>query len=85
MGQMSVVEAIVIAIGYIVASGLISLMWGYLFFKTGNLWASWLAHTMNNSTMNLLHTVTAEGFDLGFMIRMGVLSFLALLTLFPIK
>jgi len=85
MDQMSAVEAIVIAIGYIVASGLIGLVWGYLFFKTGNLWAPWLAHTMNNSTMNLLHTVTAEGYDFGFMIRMGVLPFVALLMIFPIK
>ena len=85
LGQMSAVEAMVIAMGYIVASGLIGLFWGYLFFKTGNLWAPWIAHTMNNSAMNLLHTVTVEGFDFGFMIRMGILPFVALMMIFPIK
>jgi len=40
---------------------------------------------MNNSIMNLLHTVTTEGFDSGFMIRMSVFPFIALLTLFLIK
>ena len=85
LGQMSASEAIINAIGYIFASAIIGLVWGYLFLKTNNLWAPWLAHTINNSTMNLLHTVTAQGFDSGFMIRMSAVTFVALLTLFPIK
>jgi len=84
-GQMSASEAIIYAIGYIFASVIIGLVWGYLFLKTNNLWAPWFAHTINNSTMNLLHTVTAQGFDSGFMIRMSAVTFVALLTLFPIK
>ena len=85
LGQMSASEAIVFAMGYIFLSAIIGLVWGYLFLKTNNLWAPWFAHTMNNSTMNLLHTVTAQGFDSGFMIRMSVFPFIALLTLFLIK
>jgi hypothetical protein len=85
LGQMSVSEAIVFAMGYIFLSAIIGLVWGYLFLKTNNLWAPWFAHTMNNSIMNLLHTVTTEGFDSGFMIRMSVFPFIALLTLFLIK
>jgi membrane protease YdiL (CAAX protease family) len=85
LGQMSASEAIVFAIGYIFLSAIIGLVWGYLFLKTNNLWAPWFAHTMNNSTMNLLHTVTVEGFDSGFMIRMTVFPFITLLTLSLIK
>jgi len=85
LGQMSASEAIVFAIGYIFLSAIIGLVWGYLFLKTNNLWAPWFAHTINNSTMNLLHTVTAQGFDSGFMIRMSVFPFIALMTLFLIK
>ena len=85
IGQMSALQAITVAIGYIFISGIIGLVWGYLFLKTNNLWAPWFAHTINNSTFNLLHTVTAQGFDSGFMIRMSVFPFVALLTLFLIK
>ena len=85
MGQMSASEAIISAIGYIFASGIIGLVWGYLFLKTNNLWAPWFAHTINNSTMNLLHTVIAQRFDFGFMIRMSAVTFVAPLSLFLIK
>jgi|Deesub1362A_J573_1020465.scaffolds.fasta_scaffold00005_321 hypothetical protein len=85
IGQMSALQAVTIAIGYILTSGIIGLAWGYLFLKTNNLWAPWFAHTINNSTFNLLHTVAAQGFDSGFMIRMSVFPFTALLTMLLIK
>ena len=85
LDQMSVQEAIFASFAYILSSGIIALVWGYLFLKTGNLWAPWLAHTLNNSTMNLVHTVTSEGYDAGFMIRNGVLPFIGLLTLFLVR
>jgi len=85
IGQMSALQATTIATGYVFISGIIGLVWGYLFLKTNNLWAPWFAHTINNSTFNLLHIVTAQGLDSGFMIRMGVFPFIALLTLPLIK
>ena len=81
MEQMSAQEAIFTSVGYILSSGLIALVWGYLFLKTGSLWTPWFAHTMSNSVMNLLHTVTAQGFDTGFLLRMSILPFIALSTL----
>jgi membrane protease YdiL (CAAX protease family) len=39
------------------------LAYGYLFLKTDNLWAPWIAHTINNTTLNLLHIRTAAGLD----------------------
>ena len=83
--QMSIQEAIFASIGYIFSSGIIALVLGYLFLKTGNLWAPWLAHTINNTILNLVHTVSSEGYNPGFMVRMGVLPFIALLTLFLIQ
>jgi membrane protease YdiL (CAAX protease family) len=41
------------------------LAYGYLFLKTDNLWASWVAHTINNTTLNLLHIRTAAGLGAG--------------------
>jgi len=81
MNQMNAQEAIIVSIGYIFSSGIIALVWGYLFLKTGSLWAPWLAHTLSNSVMNLLHTVTPQGYDTGFLLRMSILPLIALLTL----
>jgi membrane protease YdiL (CAAX protease family) len=41
------------------------LAYGYLFLKTDSLWAPWVAHTINNTTLNLLHIGTAAGLDAG--------------------
>ena len=45
------------------ASTVSGLAYGYLFLKTGNLWAPWIAHTISNTTLNLLHFRTAAGLD----------------------
>jgi membrane protease YdiL (CAAX protease family) len=47
----------------VVGSTISGLAWGYLFLKTGNLWSSWIAHTINNSTLNLLHISTTGRLD----------------------
>jgi len=48
----------------IVAGATVSgLFYGYLLLKTDSLWAPWVAHTINNTTLNLLHIRTAEGLD----------------------
>jgi len=37
------------------------LVYGYLFWCTGNLWAPWIAHFLNNTTLNLVHVRGAAG------------------------
>ncbi len=64
---------------------LLGLVWGYMFLKTGNLWTPWIAHTLTNTTLNLLHTVTAEGLDRGTSIRMTAYSIVALLGMLLVK
>jgi membrane protease YdiL (CAAX protease family) len=64
---------------------LLGLVWGYMFLKTGNLWTPWIAHTLTNSTLNLLHTATAGGFDGGISLRMTAYSTVALLGMFLVK
>ncbi len=61
------------------------IVWGYLYLKTNNIWAAWIAHTLTNSTLNLLHITTVEGLDSGITIRMIVYVIVALLSLFPLK
>jgi hypothetical protein len=56
-----------------------------MFLKTGSLWAPWMAHTLTNTALNLLHTVTADGMDAGISLRMTAYSIIALLGMLLIK
>jgi membrane protease YdiL (CAAX protease family) len=38
-----------------------ALVYGYLFGRTGSLWAPWIAHFINNTTLNLVQVQTAAG------------------------
>lgn len=58
---------------------LLGLVWGYLFLKTGNLWAPWIAHTLTNTTLNLLHTAMEGSLDAGVSLRMTAYSIVGLL------
>jgi Type II CAAX prenyl endopeptidase Rce1-like len=64
---------------------LLGLVWGYMFAKTGNLWSSWIAHTLTNTTLNLLHIATEGGLDGGISIRMTAYSIVALLGMLLVK
>ena len=46
-----------------------------------SLWASWLAHTINNSVLNLVHIRTVEGLDadVGVLYAVMAADYLALL------
>lgn len=50
------------------ATAVSGLVFGYLYMKTDSLWAPWIAHTINNSVLNLLHIQSAEGLDANIMI-----------------
>ena len=70
-------EAMVI----VVASTVSGLAYGYLFLKTDSLWAPWIAHTISNTALNLLHIRTAAGLDvdagvLGPVLTVGYLALL---------
>jgi membrane protease YdiL (CAAX protease family) len=48
---------------------LIGLVYGYLYLKTGSLWAPWFAHLLSNSLLNYIHISTAEGLDTHIPVR----------------
>ena len=50
-------EAFAILLGTFIAG----IVYGYLYLKTDNLWAPFLAHTINNSTFNVLFIRTSAG------------------------
>ena len=47
----ALMESVVIFIG----SGIIGLVYGYMYYKTGSLWAPWIAHFVNNSILNFIY------------------------------
>lgn len=64
---------------------LLGLVWGYMFLKTGSLWTPWIAHTLTNSTLNLLHTFSEGSLDAGISLRMTAYSIVALLGMLLVK
>jgi len=63
----------------------LGLVWGYAYLKTDNLWTTWIAHTLTNTTLNLLHVATVDGMNPGMSIRMTTFSIVSLLMMFVIR
>ncbi|HEX5808724.1 MAG TPA: type II CAAX endopeptidase family protein, partial [Anaerolineales bacterium] len=63
----------------------LGLVWGYAYGKTDNLWTAWIAHTLTNTTLNLLHVATLDAMDPGMSIRMTTFSIVSLLMMFLIR
>ena len=63
----------------------LGLVWGYAYLKTDNLWTAWIAHTLTNTTLNLLHVATLDAMDPGMSIRMTTFSIVSLLMMFAIR
>jgi membrane protease YdiL (CAAX protease family) len=63
----------------------LGLVWGYIYLKTDNLWSAWIAHTLTNTTLNLLHIATVDGMNPGMSIRMTTFSIVSLLMMFLIR
>jgi membrane protease YdiL (CAAX protease family) len=59
----------------------LGLVWGYAYLKTDNLWTAWIAHTLTNTTLNLLHVATIDAMDPGMSIRMTTFSIVSLLMM----
>jgi membrane protease YdiL (CAAX protease family) len=63
-GQMTLIQIIFNAIFInFLASFLIGLIWGYMYYKTDSLWPSWISHFIWNSTLNLIMFNVPSGTD----------------------
>ncbi len=62
-GDMSLYNMIIMNIGYIVFSGVMSIKWTLLYKMTGSLWFSMGDHFVNNTLTNILHITTPTGSD----------------------
>ena len=77
-GQMSVVQAIVFAIGYVVLAGILAIEWGTCVSMTGVLWVGLSEHFFNNFIGNFLHVVSSTGTDEFQIIRIVISNLLSL-------
>ncbi len=63
-GELELGQMLLLAAGYIILSGLMSIKWGLLYKMTGNLWLGAADHFFNNTVAsNMLHVVTDSGAD----------------------
>ena len=77
-GQMTIVQAIVFAIGYVVLAGILAIEWGTCVNMTGVLWVGLSEHFFNNFIGNILHVVSTTGTDEFQIIRIVLSNFLSL-------
>lgn len=77
-GQMSVPQAVVFAIGYVVLAGILAIEWGTCVSMTGVLWVGLSEHFFNNFIGNFLHVVSTSGTDEFQIIRIVLSNFLSL-------
>jgi membrane protease YdiL (CAAX protease family) len=63
----------------------LGLVWGYAYLKTDNVWTAWTAHTLTNTTLNLMHVATVDAMDPGMSIRMTTFSIVSLLMIFVVR
>ncbi len=77
-GQMSVLQAVVFAIGYVVLAGILAIEWGTCVSMTGVLWVGLSEHFFNNFIGNFLHVVSTSGTDEFQIIRIVLSNFLSL-------
>lgn len=86
LGKLRTVEKLALStISNFVPQLFIGFVWGYMYIKTNSLWASWISHTLTNSSLNLLHIKTDEGIDSGLPIRMVTYVLVMLLGIWSIK
>jgi|GEM_PF-747488 len=62
-GQIDLTGSALQSVMVLAATGMFGFAMGYLYLKTDNLWAPWLAHTINNSVQNMTHIRTIAGLD----------------------
>lgn len=87
-GQQSFRGALISGLLLIVTSTFLGIQCAMLFKITGSLWVGMAAHFVNNAITNLLHVVTATGFDELQILRITIaqsLSFIIVLAIFLFK
>ncbi len=85
IGEISPGEAAFESLGLLLSTAIGGLVYGYLYYKTDNLWAALLAHFINNTVLNLVFIRTAGGLQSGVEFEIFILIWLGgYLALLPV-
>ncbi len=84
-GEAETGQALFEAVGLLISTGIGGFVFGYLYYKTDNLWSAFLAHFVNNTVLNTVFIQTSEGLqsgvDFGLFIAVWLSGYLALIPL----
>jgi hypothetical protein len=80
-GNSDLVMTIINSLGYILLGAMIGFVWGTFYQKTNSLWTSWSAHTLNNTTQNIIQFATVSGGAISIAIRNLVIAIIMLILL----
>jgi len=80
-GNTSFGMMLITALGYVLLSGMIGFVWGTFYQLTNSLWTSWSAHTLNNTTQNVLQVASTDGGGMSVAFRNLVIAFIMLVLL----
>jgi membrane protease YdiL (CAAX protease family) len=73
-GQVSAASSASQALVIVLGASISGLAYGYLYLRTDSLWAPWIAHTINNSVLNLVHIRTLSGMDADIGVLYGAIA-----------
>jgi membrane protease YdiL (CAAX protease family) len=79
-GEVSAAGAAAQVASLLLGSFVAGLVYGFLFWRTDSLWASWIAHFLNNTTLNLVQVRGSSG-ELQPAMVMSVVAVIALVFL----
>ncbi|MCP4140472.1 MAG: CPBP family intramembrane metalloprotease [Chloroflexi bacterium] len=84
-GEADTGQALFEAVGLLISTGIGGLVFGYLYYKTDNLWAAFLGHFINNTVLNLIFLQIIEGLKSGvefsLFLAIWLLGYLALIPI----
>ena len=87
-GESSLVNLIVMGIGYVILAGMMSIKWSLLYKMTGSLWFGLGDHFFNNLASNLVHVVSnseADSLQIVRILLWQLLSFVIVLSIYTSK
>lgn len=76
--QMSIFQAIIFAVGYVILAGILAIEWGTCVTMTGVLWVGIAEHFFNNFIGNILHVQSTSGMDELQIVRIVLSNILSL-------
>ena len=84
-GEADTGQALFEAVGLLISTGIGGLVFGYLYYRTNNIWSAFLAHFINNTILNIVFIQTdagqQSGVEFGLFLAIWLPGYLAFIPL----